>query len=258
MSTAGNGNHFFIIGAQRSGTTSLYQALDAHHDIIMARPVQPEPKHFLVEGSDQPAALATYESKFFSDTSARWCGEKSTTYIERPDVAERIAVAYPSARIVVSLRAPLARAMSNHAFSTANGFETRPLVDGLTAPPDMQAADGNVGSALSNVSTSPFNYLGRSRYEQHLPVWLDRFDERVCVLVFEELRDGPARTQLESFLDLEPDSLPDFPHANRSEAVRDDDLVLPNSLRQGFANTTRWVENLLGRPIPAWHAHPAK
>jgi hypothetical protein len=39
--------HFFIIGAQRAGTTSLAKILDAHPQINMAKPFKPEAKYFL-------------------------------------------------------------------------------------------------------------------------------------------------------------------------------------------------------------------
>ena len=40
-------NHFFIVGAQRCGTTYLYNLLDEHPEIEMAKPVKPEPKFFM-------------------------------------------------------------------------------------------------------------------------------------------------------------------------------------------------------------------
>jgi len=41
-----NKEHFFVVGAQRSGTTYLYNVLDEHPQIFMAKPVRPEPKFF--------------------------------------------------------------------------------------------------------------------------------------------------------------------------------------------------------------------
>ena len=40
-------NQFFIVGAQRSGSTYLYNLLDGHPDVCMAKHVRPEPKYFL-------------------------------------------------------------------------------------------------------------------------------------------------------------------------------------------------------------------
>jgi hypothetical protein len=40
---------FIIAGAQRSGTTFLYNLCDDHPDIYMAKPCFPEPKFFHVD-----------------------------------------------------------------------------------------------------------------------------------------------------------------------------------------------------------------
>lgn len=239
------GGHFFIIGAQRSGTTSLYHMLDAHPDVAMARPIRPEPKFFLDRGSDSGEALARYEKTYFGAADAHWYGEKSTTYIERPDAAARIATAYPDARIIVSLREPAARAMSNYRFSVDNGFESRDLSTALNsnAPPDL-----DVG-----MSTSPFDYAGRSRYENHLPSWLDRFGSNMCILIFEELLSGAARGQVESLLELATGSLRPFPVSNESPMRPGGSEVPPTQLQDEFDATITWVEQLLGREIPAWH-----
>ena len=42
-------NYFAIVGAQRCGTTWLHTMLDQHPQIEMAKPVWPEPKHFIDE-----------------------------------------------------------------------------------------------------------------------------------------------------------------------------------------------------------------
>ena len=40
-------NNFFIVGAQRSGTTWLYRMLQQHPQIALAEPCSPEAKYFL-------------------------------------------------------------------------------------------------------------------------------------------------------------------------------------------------------------------
>jgi hypothetical protein len=62
-------SRFFIVGAQRSGTTYLWHALNHHPEICMASPVRPEPKFFMQEelwkkGKDY------YERAYFSECRA--------------------------------------------------------------------------------------------------------------------------------------------------------------------------------------------
>ena len=83
-------NRFFcIIGAQRSGSTYLYQVLDEHPEITMARPLRPEPKFFL-DVAAWKKGREHYLARHFSDASpSAILGEKSTSYYERPVVAPR-------------------------------------------------------------------------------------------------------------------------------------------------------------------------
>ena len=125
--------HFLVIGGQRCGTTYLHTMLDAHPDITMARPARPEPKVFL-DAEKSARGLGWYRETYFAHAAgeARW-GEKSTSYIESAEAASRAAEVLGDADILVLLRDPVVRAVSNWRFSTDNGFETRPLAEAFEA-----------------------------------------------------------------------------------------------------------------------------
>ncbi|MDQ3094586.1 MAG: sulfotransferase domain-containing protein, partial [Actinomycetota bacterium] len=155
--------HLLVIGGQRCGTTYLGALLDSHPDITMARPARPEPKVFL---SEELAAhgLDWYRATYFSHaTSERLLGEKSTSYLDVPQAAARARSVLGRADIVVQLRDPIARAVSNWRFSRQNGLEHRLLA---------QALEDNLEGSLpwdpSVTSVSPFAYLERGRYLDHL------------------------------------------------------------------------------------------
>src|SRR6266576_1930600 len=105
-------DHFVIVGAQRCGTTYLYRLLDEHPEIEMAKPLWPEPKFFL-DDERYPLGLPYYESQFFSEPETRVRGEKSTSYIESETAAQRIKATLPEAAVLVVLRDPVLRAISN-------------------------------------------------------------------------------------------------------------------------------------------------
>jgi hypothetical protein len=87
--------HFFLVGAQRSGTIYLYHVLNEHPDIEMAVPIKPEPKFFLAPNSME-LGVEHYEATFFKGKpGASIRGEKSTSYIESEAAAGRIAAAFP-------------------------------------------------------------------------------------------------------------------------------------------------------------------
>ena len=125
--------HFLVIGAQRCGTTWLHHQLEAHPQIAMARPTRPEPKVFLADlgpGQDH----AWYVDTWFRDaTPGQVLGEKSTSYVDRPDAIPRVRELLGDVPLVVQLRDPVARAVSHWRFSTESGLEERSLADALAA-----------------------------------------------------------------------------------------------------------------------------
>ena len=71
---------------------------------------------------------------------------------------------------LVLLRDPVQRALSNWRFSTDHGLETRPVEEALRA--DL---DGEQPWDPAATSVSPFAYVRRGRYADHLPPWTSTF-----------------------------------------------------------------------------------
>lgn len=193
-----NRNQFFIIGAQRSGTTYLYTVLDEHPQICMAKPARPEPKFFI---SDTAVGWGKelYESHYYTRNNARAYGEKSTSYIEHPLAIEGILAFYPEARILIMLRNPVERALSNYFFSVENGIETRSLEEVFlknTPPPELHL----------KTSVSPFAYLDRGIYIDYIRPYIDAFGrERTKILTMEEFTgNADGLRELFSFLEVDP------------------------------------------------------
>lgn len=182
--------HFFIVGAQRCGTTYLYRLLEQHPEIAMARPLRPEPKYFLVGGSPDHTP-EHYEETYFAHAGDRQVrGEKSAGYLESPEAAARIHEWYPGTRIVVAVREPIARAISNYRFSVENGLEHLPVDEALLADPHRRVQ--RIGSWFVvdgvRIASNPFLYLERGRYVDPLRVYAELFGrERIHIVVLEEL-----------------------------------------------------------------------
>ncbi len=240
--------HFVIIGAQRCGTTYLTQLLDEHPEIAVAKPLRPEPKFFLDEG-EYARGLDHYETRFFSNATARVRGEKSTSYVEHEAAVERIAIMLPDATIIVVVRDPVARAVSNHRLSTAEGAETLPLAEALRAD-----EAGERPWDRTRFSVSPFAYLRRGRYVEALArVGRHVAPERLVVLVFEELVADPAvLAALYERLGVDPAFRPESAGApvNASPAADERDPGTEAWLRSYYAEPNRQLETLLGRRLP--------
>lgn len=236
--------HFLVIGAQRSGTTWLHDQLAAHPQIAMARPARPEPKVFLGPG---PVDVHDYRARFFGHAGdAELLGEKSTSYLENPTAPDRVAEALGAPQVVVQLRDPVARAVSNWSFSRDHGVETRPLAEALRAN-----LEGPLPWDEATASVSPFAYLERGRYAEDLARWWDRFPVHVQFL--EEVLAEPSRIAgLYRWLGVADGVRPDEDRpVNASSPVGDelgDELVA--RLRDYFADSDAALARMLGRDLP--------
>src|SRR3954464_7011750 len=93
---------FFIVGAPKSGTTSLYDWLDRHPQVYMS-PVK-EPFYFCPDVHGGLRRLYTYpkdEARYlelFADARPdQTCGEASTRYLVSQQAARRVAEFQPNA-----------------------------------------------------------------------------------------------------------------------------------------------------------------
>jgi hypothetical protein len=245
--------HFLVIGAQRCGTTYLHELLADHPDIAMARPVRPEPKVFLTD-EVVDRGVEWYDHTWFAHAgSARLLGEKSTSYLESPDAMTRMTAVLDRPQIVVQLRDPIERAVSNWSFSRSHGMEDRSVTDALT-----RNLDGALPWDPQVTSVSPYAYLERGRYADYLAPWLDAFPDLVRVQFLEDLVESPDRIgELYDWLDVDAGVRPDSLGQPVNQAERPEDSLdggLVDRLRDYFHDSDRALAGLLGRELP-WH-HP--
>lgn len=248
-------DRFFIVGAQRSGTTYLYHLLDQHPEIEMAAPVRPEPKFFMRD-ADFAKGLGYYESHYFPGKPGAWLkGEKSTSYLESNTAAERVATAYPEARIVVMLRDPVARAISHWRFSVANGVENLPMAEAFEAE-EERAKQWDAG----RFSVSPFAYKRRGRYIDDIAIWENHFPpSRIRVLVHESfVGQADQVADLYRFLgvadDFSPSGLARRVNSSQPPDKVDDRLSDRQraALAAEFADTNARLADAYGLDLSRW------
>ena len=241
--------HLLVIGGQRCGTTYLYAILEAHPDIAMARPARPEPKVFM---SDELTArgLDWYRATYFAHaTTESILGEKSTSYLEDGEAAKRAASVLGAAEIVVQLRDPVARAVSNWRFSAGHGLEERPL---------GQAIDENLQGSRdwdrSVSSVSPFAYIERGRYVDYLEPWYESFPGTVHVRFLEDVIAHQATAgDLYDALGVDASFQPPDegrPVNESTGAAPDFDHELVRRLRDYFRESDARLRQRLGGPLP--------
>ncbi len=160
--------NFFIVGAPRAGTTSLYRYLKDVPGVYMS-PVK-EPHYFGNEGGGRTEA--EYLSLFRGGEKSRAIGEASVSYLRHPAAAKRIQQAAPAARIIILVRDPV-EVVHSHYFEFVRRHASDLTLEQLAA---------------MEKHTNAF-------YCDHVRRYFDIFGaDRVKVLVFEEFVQDPRRT----------------------------------------------------------------
>ena len=169
--------NLFIIGAMKSGTTSLHQYLATHPGAFMSEPKEPG---YFVEELNLSRGLAWYLALFREANSASVIGESSTHYTKLPlyqGVPERIMAFNPEARFVYLMRDPLQRIVSHYWHNVRNLF--------------LEAERRDFATAVAKDPT----YLAFSDYASQLEPYFRLFGrDRVYCIVYEEMVADPAGT----------------------------------------------------------------
>ena len=169
--------NLFIIGAMKSGTTSLHRYLGAHPDVFMCEPKEP---NYFVEELNWGRGLDWYLQLFHHAGNAAIAGESSTEYAKLPTytgVAKRIHAFNSEARLIYVMRDPLDRIVSHY------WHNVQDLRDEAERRDMLAAVRGDS------------RYLAYSDYAMQLEPYLDLFGrERIALLTFEQLTADPEGT----------------------------------------------------------------
>jgi hypothetical protein len=216
---------FIVIGAQKAGTTSLFQHLRLHPEISL-----PPGKEWPYFSDDEVYArgwsaymrnLTRHDA--FADPGRKWGtvtpqymmggpylsnGDATESYDERT-VPSRISECLPSVRLIAILRDPVERARSHHRMLVMRGDERRSFDDAigeLLHPDALERSRRRPGERLG--------YVTWGEYGRILAGYVDVFSrEQILVVFTDELERAPAvlLSRIQEFIgvsaDFEPDNL---------------------------------------------------
>ena len=199
---------FFIVGAPKSGTTSLYNYLDQHHSITMSS--VKEPNYFsFTEIEDQKlyyktkhiSTLDKYHSLFNFKNGSCLFGEASVSYLYYKDIASRIKNYNEDAKIIIILRDPVERAVSHYNMDKRLGF----------VKTDLKSILDDV--SLKNHMLFYQQYIQLGFYYLQVKRYIDVFGkENICVMKYDDLNNDNKEftNKILGFLDLDVDNKIDF------------------------------------------------
>jgi hypothetical protein len=198
---------FLIIGAQKCGTTFLYQLLVQHP---RAKPAFVKEVHYF--DLNFRKGNNWYRSYFplqIRSTRTRITGEASPYYLFHPHAPKRASAVVPDAKLIVLLRNPVDRAYSHyqHQVKRVSGKARESLTFEEAIEAERSILPAEASKMLQDeyyVSSShrTRSYLSRGRYVDQLLEW-SRFypRRRMLVLKSEDLFDDTTNT-LERVLDF--------------------------------------------------------
>jgi hypothetical protein len=203
---------FIIIGAQRCGTTSLYNNLAKHMGIA---PAFKKEVHFFDvnfgKGVDWyrshfPSYLYKYAKKVRNRNFVT--GEASPYYIFHPHVPKRIAELVPQVKLIAILRNPVDRAYSHYHHQVRKGFERLDFEAAVARENERLFAETlkmQEDEAYFGFNHRHFSYLSRGIYVDQLKTWAKFFSkEQMLILKSEDFYTDTPRVmrQVLEFLEL--------------------------------------------------------
>ena len=196
--------NFFIVGAAKSGTTSIWQYLSQHPEIYF--PQNKEPNYFAYRGLELPVDSGPassdelyrklffltirdadeYQKLFDGVRGETAVGEASVRYLYFKHCAQEIKNTVPDAKIIIVLRDPIKRLYSHYT-----------MMRGLYAlePLSISAAIDAETDRIKAGWDWDWHYLNVSRYGEQVQRYLDVFgQDQVRVLIYEEFAKNPRAT----------------------------------------------------------------
>jgi len=235
---------FIIIGAQKCGTTWMWNMLDQHPGTDL-----PKEKEifFFSDIEKYSKGIEWYERKFKHLDSGKIIGEASTDYLyDRvlyknlnpikglPPIPELIISHYPSIKVIVILRDPVRRAISAYLHHLARG--RFPL-----------------GLSVREVAQK-YRYLRileRGDYLKYLKLWYSYIsDSRInCVILEEDIIMNPQETvtKIYRFLNISTEFTPMGLTESRNRRWNYSHIVLGNKLGVPYHLTHRIISRSILR-----------
>lgn len=186
---------FLIVGAQKSGTTSLADALGRHPGVFVSEPREPEYFSRAAKG-EEGMTWDEYQALFSSAEEGACCGEASTGTMLDPATIPLVSERLPGVRLIAILRNPAERAYSGYVHDMKKGRISAGQGAGLFRE--------EAGRYLAGDDRSDFDWFARSEYGRQLEPFAEHFGDRLRIVIFEELVRAPEETlnELVDFLGL--------------------------------------------------------
>ncbi len=189
---------FLVIGANKCGTTTLYNYLIEHPNIKSASKKE---IHFFDNPGNFSKGVGWYRAQFpikslvSPKTESFITGEATPAYLFHPIAPQRVAKYLPDTKIIVMLRNPVDRAYSHYQMTCRNGNELLTFSDAISKESeriDWILKKMEQEANFYDVDYARYSYLSRGIYVDQLQRWTELFDQKqILVLKSEDFFSKP-------------------------------------------------------------------
>ncbi len=186
--TANKSPNFFIVGAAKSGTSSLWKYLKENQEVFMPDDeLYKEPSYFSISfelGID-------WYLDFFKKANPqihKVIGEASTSYLTHPEAAQRIYEFNRQSKIIIILRNPAERAYSLYRWMVQDGYEYAGTFERA-----LILENKRINKKIPNYYEPEYyyNYLyfNSGLYYEQVKRYLDLFGNSVLIVKFDDFKN---------------------------------------------------------------------
>jgi hypothetical protein len=257
---------FFIVGAPRCGTTSLYEYLKQHPDVYMSASKE---LHFFGTDIRYPQAANMvrgeneYLSMFHGATNEKRIGEASPLYLYSKAAARELKSSCPNALLIIMLRNPVDMMYSNfverryYGNYLAGQEDIEDFEEALRAE-EARKRGQRIPRGAPPFPPGPFYlfYRDLAQYAEQVRRYLAVFDrEQLHFVIFDDLQQDALKVFSEvcRFLGIDPGFKPKIRVANPQKKARSRLLMRfilnpsPALLRLGRVLMPQRIRRPLGR-----------
>ncbi len=238
---------FFIVGAPKAGTTSLYHYLNEHLEIEMSS--QKEPDYFSDEalkrqgmyyGKSRIDNLEKYHS-LFTNKDVKLRGEASVSYLFYDDVPQKIKEYNSKAKIIIMLRNPIDRAFSHYLMDYRLGLVS-------------DSFDSIIKKKLNHKNANLFfqQYIKISEYSQQVSRYLEVFDkEKMMFIDYEDFKKDVSAVVDKAylFLGVNNDFQPNLKKKHNTYTMPKNSII---RFIYSFVSFRKFLTNIVPKSIVKW------
>lgn len=238
--------NFFLVGAPKCGTTSLYYYLKQHSDIFM--PDNKEPQYFCPDlqiASDWVVDGTRYLNLFQEAGNVSRIGEASTWYLYSKESAKLIKEFSPDAKILIMLRNPIDMINSLHLELINQGNEDiLNLEEAINLEPERR-----LGRSIPPKTRLPrcLTYTDIACFKPQIERYWHHFGrDAVKIIIFDDFKLDVLGVYQEvlSFLEVDVNFEPNLKPQRTSRPLSYVDLYLKR-----FASQNQWFD-IKKLPVP--------